>query len=77
MKTMDIEKEFLNISMEMIKSDLKKPGISHDSFVSEKSIAEKTVNDAIDQLKKTKHVEEGYPDPPKGEENKIGKKLKD
>ena len=38
--------------MEMIKSDLKKLGISHDSFISEKSIVNsKTVIKAINQLK--------------------------
>ena len=31
-------KESLNYSMDIIKSDLKKLGISHDSFISEKSI---------------------------------------
>ena len=72
-----LKKETLKYSMEMIKNDLKKLGISHDSFVSENLIVEKkTVNDAIEQLKKTKHVEEGYLDPPKGEENKNWKKIK-
>ena len=31
---------------------------------------------AIKQLKKTKHIEEGYLEPPKGEENKNWKKIK-
>ena len=39
--------------MKMIKSDLKMLGISHDNFVSEKSIVEsKTLDKAINQLKK-------------------------
>ena len=63
--------------MEMIKSDLKKLGISHDNFVSEKSIVKKiTLDKAINQLKKTNYVEEGYLDPPKGEEIKNWKKTK-
>ncbi len=72
-----LEKESLKHSMEMIKNDLKKLGIIHDSFVSEKSLVEtKIVTNAIAQLKKTKYVEEGYLDPPKGEENKNWKKTK-
>ncbi len=72
-----LEKESLNHSMDMIKSDLKKLGIIHDNFVSEKSIVNSNIfKKAIDQLKKTKHVEEGYLDPPKGEENKNWKKSK-
>ena len=63
--------------MDMIKQDLKKLGIAHDNFTSEKSIVKSnTVNTAIKQLKETQHVEEGYLEPPKGEEKKIGKKLK-
>ncbi len=72
-----LAKESLNYSMEMIKSDLKKLGISHDSFISEKFIVEKnTVNKAIEKLKRNKQVEEGYLEPPKGEENKDWKKTK-
>ena len=36
-----LSKEALNYSMEMIKNDLNKLGVSHDNFVSEKSIVEK------------------------------------
>ena len=64
--------------MEMIKSDLKKLGISHNSFISEKSIVNsKNVEHAIKELRKNNYVEEGYLDPPKGEETKDWKKLKD
>ena len=35
------------------------------------------VTNAVNQLKKSNHVEEGYLEPPKGEEKKIGKKPKD
>ena len=63
--------------MEMIKEDLKKLGISHDNFTSEKSIVKSdTVNTAINQLKKNKHVEEGYLEPPKGLEKNKWKKTK-
>ena len=72
-----LTKESLNYSMELIKSDLFKLGISHNSFISEKSIVDSnTVTKAIDKLKKTKHVEDGYLDPPKGEEKKNWKKTK-
>jgi len=72
-----LAKESLSYSMGMIKSDLTKLGITHDSFVSEKSIVESDgVTNAIKQLKKTKHIEEGFLEPPKGEENKDWKKTK-
>ena len=72
-----LTKESLNYSMELIKSDLFKLGISHNSFISEKSIVDSnTVTKAIDRLKKTKHVEDGYLNPPKGEEKKNWKKTK-
>ncbi len=72
-----LEKESLGYSMEMIKRDLEKLGISHDSFISEKSIVKSNaVEKAINQLKKSNYVEEGYLDPPKGEEKKNWKKTK-
>ncbi len=70
-------KESLKQSMKMIKSDLKKLGISHDKFVSEKSLVDaNTVKKAINHLKKTKYVEEGFLEPPKGEEITNWKKIK-
>ena len=72
-----LHKEALNLSMKMIKSDLSMLGISHDNFVSEKSVVEsKTLDKAINLLKKTNYVDEGYLDPPKGEEIKNWKKTK-
>ncbi len=72
-----LSKESLYYSMQLIKNDLEKLGISHDSFISEKSIVKKdTVNSAINLLKKNKFVEEGYLEPPKGEEIKDWKKVK-
>ena len=50
-----LQKEALNLSMKMIKSDLSMLGISHDNFVSEKSVVEsKTLDKAINLLKKNK-----------------------
>ena len=72
-----LSKEALNLSMQMIKSDLNTLGISHDNFISEKSIVEsKTLDKAINLLKKKNYVEEGFLDPPKGEEIKDWKKIK-
>ena len=72
-----LEKEALKHSMDMIKQDLKKLDIAHDNFTSEKSIVKSnTVNTAIKQLQETQHVEEGYLEPPKGEEKKDWKKTK-
>ena len=72
-----LEKESLHYSMKMIKLDLEKLGILHDSFVSEKSIVKSdTLEKALEKLKKTKHVEEGFLEPPKGEEVNNWKKTK-
>ena len=72
-----LSKESLKQSMKMIKNDLKKLGISHNKFISEKSLVDaNTVKKAINILKKTNYVEEGYLDPPKGEEKKDWKKTK-
>ena len=63
--------------MSLIKADLKALGIAHDNFVSEKALVEKDlVEKAIQILIKRKFVEEGYLNPPKGEENKNWKKTK-
>lgn len=77
-KNLDIiTKESLKHSMSLIKSDLRALGISHDNFVSEKSLVEKNlVEKSIQILKRKKFVEDGYLDPPKGEENKDWKKTK-
>ena len=65
-----LSKEALNYSMEMIKNDLKKLGVSHDNFVSEKSIVEKNVESAIKKLKKQNMLKKDFWIHPKGEENK-------
>ncbi len=69
--------ESLKFSMKLIKSDLEKLGIRHDSFISEKNIIRKDlVNKAIKVLKDNNVVEEGFLPPPKGENNKNWKKIK-
>jgi arginyl-tRNA synthetase len=73
----NISKESLKHSMELIKSDLEKLGIKHDNFFSETNIVDKNlVNKSIEQLKSKNFVEEGFLDPPKGEEIKNWKKIK-
>ena len=72
-----LKKESLKCSMNLIKSDLKKLGIEHDNFFSEtKLIENKMVDKAVNYLKKNNYVEEGYLDPPKGENDKTWKKTK-
>ena len=63
--------------MELIKTDLKLLGISHDNFFSETEIVKKDlVKKAVQKLKKKNFVEEGYLKPPKGEINENWKKTK-
>jgi arginyl-tRNA synthetase len=72
-----LSKEALRHSMILIKNDLKALGISHDNFVSETTLVEKNlVEKSIQYLKDKNFVEEGYLNPPKGEENKDWKKTK-
>jgi arginyl-tRNA synthetase len=67
----------LKHSMILIKDDLKSLGISHDNFVSEKHLVKKNlVSKSIKYLQEKKFVEEGYLNPPKGEDNKNWKKTK-
>jgi arginyl-tRNA synthetase len=67
----------LKYSMDLIKDDLKSLGISHDNFVSEKSLVEKDlVSKSIKLLQKKNFVEDGYLNPPKGIDNKNWKKIK-
>ena len=72
-----LKKESLNASMELIKTDLKLLGISHDNFFSETEIVKKNlVKKVVQKLKKKNFVEEGYLKPPKGEINENWKKTK-
>ncbi len=80
----DFEKNFdflktkaLDESMDLIKNDLKKLGISHDNFFSETQIVNNDlVNKAVEKLKNKNFVEEGFLQPPKGEANTNWKKTK-
>ena len=64
-------------SMTLIKDDLKKLGIHHDNFFSETEIIEKDlVNKSIKKLKDKNLINEGFLDPPKGEQSKSWKKVK-
>ena len=73
----NLKRDSLKYSMQLIKSDLKNLGIIHDYFFSEtKLVKNKLVEKTIKALKKNKFVEEGYLDPPKGEENYQWKKTK-
>ena len=72
-----LSEQSLKHSMNLIKSDLKALGISHDSFVSEKSLVKKKlVEKVIQNLRDKQYVEEGYLNPPKGEDSKNWKKTK-
>jgi arginyl-tRNA synthetase len=69
--------ECLKHSMNLIKNDLQELGIRHDNFVSEKLLVQKNlVEKSINQLKKNNFVEEGYLEPPKGEDSMNWKKTK-
>ena len=72
-----LSEESLKHSMNLIKTDLKSLGISHDNFVSEKNLIEKNlVEKTINYLSEKNFVEEGYLNPPKGEDKKDWKKTK-
>jgi len=72
-----LKKESLKHSMNLIKLDLKELGIEHDNFFSERKLIEnKLVDKAINHLKKNNYVQEGYLEPPKGENDKTWKKIK-
>jgi len=63
--------------MSLIKNDLNELGISHDNFFSETELVNKDlVNQAVSKLREKKFIEEGYLEPPKGENNENWKKIK-
>ena len=73
----DLRKLSLEATMNLIKKDLKKLGISHDIFFSETEIVKKNlVKKVVNLLKEKKYAEEGHLDPPKGEKLKDWKKVK-
>ncbi len=72
-----LKKNSVMLSMNLIKEDLKKLGISHDNFTSETDIVEKKfLNQIIKILKKRKIVINDYLEPPKGAEKLDWKKIK-
>ena len=72
-----IQKESLKISMNMIKTDLKKLGIKHDKFFSEKNLIKKDlVYKSVKLLQNKNFVEKGFLEQPKGEEQINWKKTK-
>ena len=73
----NLKKQGLKYSMDLIKSDLKDLGISHDIFFSETNLVkEKSVEKVIKVLKKKNLIQDGYLQPPKGEDNTNWKKVK-
>jgi arginyl-tRNA synthetase len=72
-----LRREALKHSMHLIKNDLKSLGVLHDNFVSETTLVEKNlVEKSVQYLIDKKYVEEGYLNPPKGEESKDWRKTK-
>ena len=56
--------------MDLIKSDLKNLGVTHDNFFSETTLVKnKSVEKVVKILRKKNLIEEGYLEPPKGEDN--------
>ena len=67
----------LTESMNLIKNDLEKLGIKHDNFFSETQLVKKDlVQKSIEKLRDKNFVEEGFLEPPKGEQSKNWKKVK-
>ena len=72
-----IKKLSLKYSLDLIKSDLKSLGVKHDYFFSETDLVKKKmVEKCIKFLKKHNHVEEGFLDPPKGDDSTEWKRRK-
>ena len=72
-----LKNESLKHSMNLIKDDLKQLGIKHDRFFSETKIVNNNlVYKTVNKLKKNKFIEEGFLDPPKGEDSHGWKKTK-
>ena len=73
----DLKEQSLNHSMKIIKSDLKSLGIFHNNFISETNLISKDfVNKTINKLKEKNLVEDGFLEPPKGDELKNWTKIK-
>ncbi len=73
----ELRKFSLDESMSLIKKDLKNLGVVHDNFFSETELINKDlVKKTIKTLKNKNFVEEGFLDPPKGEQSQNWKKVK-
>ena len=73
----ELKKFSLDESMSLIKKDLKNLGVVHDNFFSETELINKDlVKKTIKTLKNKNFVEEGFLDPPKGEQSQNWKKVK-
>ena len=73
-----LKKKSLEVSMELIKKDLKLLGIRHDNFLSETEIINKDlVNKSIEVLKKKNMLKKASYNHLKGKKMIIGKELKD
>ena len=73
----ELKKLSLEASMSLIKNDLKKLGIVHDNFFSETDLVKNDlVNKSVKLLKDKNFVEQGFLEPPKGENSKNWKKVK-
>ncbi len=72
-----LRKLSLDESMNLIKHDLKKLGISHDNFFSESELVKKDlVKKTVLELQSKNYIVQGYLKPPKGESSKNWKKIK-
>ena len=73
----ELRKFSLDESMSLIKKDLKNLGVVHDNFFSETDLINRDlVKKSIKTLKNKNFVEEGFLDPPKGEQSQNWKKVK-
>ncbi len=73
----ELRKFSLDESMLLIKKDLKNLGVVHDNFFSETDLINRDlVKKTIKTLKNKNFVEEGFLDPPKGEQSQNWKKVK-
>ena len=73
----ELRKFSLDESMLLIKKDLKNLGVAHDNFFSETDLINRDlVKKTIKTLKNKNFVEEGFLDPPKGEQSQNWKKVK-
>ena len=72
-----LKRDSLKYSLDSIKTDLKSLGVKHDNFFSEtKLVNNNLVDKSVNKLKRNKFVENGFLEPPKGEDTSNWKKSK-